>query len=185
MEVSLVMFKPNGQRKDFPLLNPRTILGRAESCDLRIPLLSVSRRHCELGVGDEGLTVRDLASSNGTYVNNERVNEAELNPGDRLVVGPVVFTVQIDGQPEEIQPVKTRGQVLAEQSHAGADDIVSLEEELAAELGDGGLDETNVSEFEAEPVAEVVDPMDALAAMGPEDEEEQEQQAEQQQGSQE
>jgi len=179
MEVCLVMFKPNGQRKDFPLQNSRTILGRAESCDLRIPLLSVSRRHCEVNLTDEVVSVRDLASSNGTYVNNQRVTEAELKPGDRLVIGPIVFTVQIDGQPEQIQPVKTRGQILAEQPHAPAEEIVSLEEELAAELGDGGLDETNVSE--GEPIAEVVDPMEVLEALTPEDEEEEEEEQEQQQ----
>ena len=103
MDVKLVMFKANGQRKDFPVINPTTVIGRAESCDLRVPLLSVSRRQCALTVTDEGVKIRDLASSNGTYINNQRINEVEVSAGDRLVIGPIVFTLQIGGQPEEIQ----------------------------------------------------------------------------------
>jgi len=121
MDVKLVMFKSNGQRKDFPLQRDVTVIGRGEKCDLQIPLVSVSRRHCELLLDAESLKVKDLASSNGTYVNNKRVNETSLKAGDRLVVGPIVFTVQIDGQPEEIHPVKTRGQKLAESGQGQED----------------------------------------------------------------
>ena len=191
MEVNLVMFKPNGRRKDFPLVNENTVIGRAEDCDLRIPLLSVSRRHCEITLSDNGATVRDLASSNGTYVNNQRANEADLEAGDRLVIGPIVFTVQIDGRPEEIQPVKTRGQVLAEGSHGGGEEV-DLDAEIAAGLEDSGaeesgLDETSVTTehpeiepseaeeivlSEAEGQAEEDDPLSALEAMASQNEEE-------------
>lgn len=114
MEIKLVMFKNDGQRKDFPVSGPTTAIGRGEDCGLRVPLLSVSRRHCELGLTDQGIKVKDLGSSNGTYVNNKRISgEMVLKAGDRLAVGPVVFTVQIDGWPEEIRPVKTKGQKMA------------------------------------------------------------------------
>jgi len=171
MEVNLVMFKPNGSRKNFPLLGSSTVVGRAEDCGLRIPLLSVSRRHCEIAVMGGKLTVKDLASSNGTYVNNQRVNEAELSPGDRLVIGPVVFTIQIDGKPEGVQQVKTRGQKLAEGSHAGAESPLDIDAEIAAELGneleDSGLDEVVLGEDTSVGPAESgdtdqADPMSAL-----------------------
>ena len=110
MEANLVMFKPDGQRKDIPVNSSTMVIGRGEDCELRVPLLSVSRRHCELTLESDKLSVKDLASSNGTYVNNERINEIGLNAGDRLVIGPVVFTIQIDGQPGDISPVKTRAQ---------------------------------------------------------------------------
>jgi len=184
METSLVMFKPNGQRKDFPLVNENTVIGRAEDCDLRIPLLSVSRRHCEITISESGVSVRDLASSNGTYVNNQRANEADLEAGDRLVIGPIVFTIQIDGQPEEIQPVKTRGQVLAEKSHAGTEQI-DLDAEIAAGLEDSGADdsamgETSVTSEQPEVVLseaedqgqEDEDPLSALEAMASQNEDE-------------
>jgi predicted component of type VI protein secretion system len=112
MDVNLIMFKNDGTRKDFALSRSKTVIGRGEQCALKIPLLSVSRRHCELIKG-QTLIVRDLASSNGTFVNNARVNEKELNAGDRLTIGPICFTVQIDGKPAEIKPVKAKPAVKA------------------------------------------------------------------------
>ena len=55
----------------------------------------------------EKLGVKDLGSSNGTYVNNGRVQEADMEAGDTLTVGPVIFTVVIDGKPEEVKPIRT------------------------------------------------------------------------------
>ncbi|MFA6133120.1 MAG: FHA domain-containing protein [Phycisphaerae bacterium] len=119
MDVRLVMFRNDGKRKDFPLTGASTVIGRGESCDLRVPLLSVSRRHCEVSVDGDEVMVRDLGSSNGTFVNNKKIGEQEMCAGDRLVVGPVVFTLQVNGEPEEIQPVKTKGQKLTESSLGG------------------------------------------------------------------
>ncbi len=161
MDVKLVYFKPNGQKKDFPLPKATTAIGRGEDCGLRVPLASVSRRHCELTLEGEALAVRDLASANGTYVNNERVTEKPLKAGDRLVVGPVVFTVQIDGVPEEIRPVKTRGQIMAE-AGAGTEDIVDLEADVIAG------DEADALATAAAAGEEDVDPIAALEALAAE-----------------
>lgn len=155
MDVKLVMFRPNGQRKDFPVMNPVTVIGRGDNCDLRVPLVSVSRRHCELRVQGGTLKVRDLASSNGTYVNNGRVTEVDLRAGDRLAVGPVVFTLQVDGRPEEIKPVKTKGQKLAE---AGQTPEVDVDADIVAQPGASTLADTE----------EDVDPIAALEAMASE-----------------
>jgi len=129
MDVKLVMFKADGERKDFPVTNEVTVVGRGEKCDLRVPLLSVSRRHCEVTVAGDEVKVKDLGSSNGTYVSNKRVTEAILNAGDRVVVGPVVFTIQIDGKPEEVQPPKVRSKSEApeEGDAGGVDEEVELE----------------------------------------------------------
>lgn len=108
VDVQFVMFKESGERKSFALHNETTIVGRREDCDIRIPLPEVSRRHAEINVSEDGVKLKDLGSANGTYVNNKRVEEKELVAGDHLVFGPIVFTVQIDGQPEDIKPVKTR-----------------------------------------------------------------------------
>jgi len=105
MDVVLVMFKDD-ERREFPLSSKRTILGRRPDCDLRIPTRDVSRRHCEIGPGEKRseLVVRDLGSSNGTYVNDKRIAETTLKPGDRLTVGPVTFVVRINGEPDKIKP---------------------------------------------------------------------------------
>jgi len=154
MDVKLVMFKPNGQRKDFEITKDLTVIGRSEDCTLRIPLASISRKHCELIRDEQGLRVRDLASSNGTYVNNQRVNETVLNPGDKLTVGPVVFTVQIDGVPEKITPVETK--ITETKAKSEQEEVIELadQEEIIPEITD-----------------EEIDPISALEALASESEE--------------
>lgn len=104
MDVSLVMVKSDGSSRDVKLDRDATIIGRDEAARLRIPLSSISRKHCEVRVdSDDGtVSVADLGSANGTYVNGKRVRQAELAPGDLLNVGPVVFVVRIDGHPKTI-----------------------------------------------------------------------------------
>lgn len=125
MDVSLVMFKADGTRREFPVKGDRLVIGRKNTCDLRIPLTSVSRQHCEIRIEDDQILLRDLGSSNGTFHNDTRVQEAQLAAGDELMIGPVVFTVVVDGEPAEIEPVHT---VLdAHDSHtAGPSDASSM-----------------------------------------------------------
>jgi len=146
MDVNLVMFKRDGQRKEFKIRHEATTIGRGEECTLRVPLLNVSRQHCELTKGQDELHVRDLGSSNGTYVNNKRIGEAALKGGDRLVIGPVVFTVQIDGVPQEIAPVKTQAQKAEDVVGGEEEDIIELEADVVAALSD---DSDPISALEA------------------------------------
>ncbi len=102
------MFKADGSRRDFPVVKPRIIVGRTNDCDLRIPLSSVSRQHCEFRLDGNQFKLHDLGSSNGTFRNNTRIaTETLLQAGDEIVIGPVVFTVVIDGKPSTIDPVRT------------------------------------------------------------------------------
>lgn len=105
MDVILVAFKSDGSRKEFRVHRGRCVIGRKPECDLRIPAGAVSRQHTEVVITGGKARVRDMGSSNGTFLNDVRVQEADLAPGDRLIVGPVVFVVQIDGQPSHIEPV--------------------------------------------------------------------------------
>jgi hypothetical protein len=95
------MFRNDGERRSFSVVRNMTVIGRREDCDLRIPVGDVSRKHCRLVRTDDGIRIEDLGSSNGTYVNGERIQESELNPGDTVGVGPVQFIIQIDGVPDE------------------------------------------------------------------------------------
>lgn len=107
MQIVLVMFRSDGQRRSFSIHKATTVIGRREDCDVRIPLGEISRKHCRLVRGDEGtLRVEDAGSSNGTYVNGKRVQQATLAAGDTLQIGPVAFVVQLDGVPadDDIQP---------------------------------------------------------------------------------
>ncbi len=114
MDVKLVMFKRDGQRRNFAITHKITTIGRGEDCTLRIPLMSISRQHCELTKSDDELRIRDLASSNGTYINNQRVDEAVLKAGDRITLGLATLTVQIDGKPEQVASAKTKAAEAAE-----------------------------------------------------------------------
>src|SRR5438105_3562493 len=68
-------------------------VGRAPRADFVIDAALVSRVHCRLTASDDQLEVEDLASTNGTYVNNKRVKRANLSTGDRLRVGRLELTV--------------------------------------------------------------------------------------------
>jgi pSer/pThr/pTyr-binding forkhead associated (FHA) protein len=68
-------------------------VGRAPRADFILDVALVSRLHCRLTAGDEQLEVFDLKSTNGTYVNDKRVEKAKLAKGDRLRIGRVEMTV--------------------------------------------------------------------------------------------
>jgi len=106
MQVVLVMFRADGERRSFSIVRDMTVVGRREDCDLRIPLGEVSRKHCRIIKDGDSIRLEDLGSSNGTYHNGQRCREATLGPGDTLQIGPVTFMVQIDGVPadEDMQP---------------------------------------------------------------------------------
>ena len=85
-----------GQRFD---INDKAILGREADCDITIPGTHLSRKHAELIVTGNKLLVRDLGSSNGTYVNNERITEIELKAGDEIRFD--VLSFRIEGPQEQ------------------------------------------------------------------------------------
>ena len=69
-------------------------VGRAPRADFIVDAALVSRVHCRLTAGEEQLEVMDLSSTNGTFVNDKRVERAKLTSGDRLRVGRVELTVE-------------------------------------------------------------------------------------------
>ena len=68
-------------------------VGRAPRADFILDVALVSRLHCRLTAGDDQLEVVDLKSTNGTYVNDQRIDSATLATGDRLRIGRVELTV--------------------------------------------------------------------------------------------
>jgi pSer/pThr/pTyr-binding forkhead associated (FHA) protein len=69
-------------------------LGRAPRADFNVDAALVSRLHCRLRATDDTLEVEDLKSTNGTFVNDQRVERAGLATGDRLRVGRMELTVE-------------------------------------------------------------------------------------------
>src|SRR5947199_4412603 len=110
-------------------------VGRAVASDLAIQDPTVSRRHAELELTGAGVRVRDLGSTNGTWLNGQRVSDAVAMPGSRLAFGKVDFEVR-----EESAPTQTPGPA------EGSLDATILRQvrvrgpaDIAAQLSDGPL----------------------------------------------
>jgi two-component system, NtrC family, response regulator HydG len=72
-------------------------LGSAPGCEVRLAGDGLSRRHARLLRTQEGLRIRDLESTNGTFLNNVRVVEAFVRPGDVIRLGSVVLATEEAG----------------------------------------------------------------------------------------
>ncbi|MHC4471327.1 MAG: DUF4388 domain-containing protein [Planctomycetota bacterium] len=79
-----------------PMVVPKSrdiVLGRGEECDFPIPSRGASRKHARIGYRGEDIVIKDLKSTNGTFVNGDKIEEERvLKPGDRINVGGAVLT---------------------------------------------------------------------------------------------
>jgi len=74
-----------------PLKPGETSIGRATSCDVVLPLPTVSSRHAKVAFAENAYHVVDERSANGTFVNGQRVARQLLCSGDELAVGGAKF----------------------------------------------------------------------------------------------
>lgn len=75
-----------------------TRAGRHPESDIFLDDITVSRRHVEITHAEGGrFTIRDVGSLNGTYVNRERIDEAELKPGDEVQIGKFKLVYLVAG----------------------------------------------------------------------------------------
>jgi len=107
MDFKLVLLKRDGGKKEFPLAGDKTMLGRSRQCDMAIPVVSVSRKHCRLESDGKVVKLRDLNSRNGTFVNDKRVKETSLQPGDSIKIGPLKFLLQTEKNRNSPKRTKT------------------------------------------------------------------------------
>ncbi len=82
-----------GRAHDLPL-DCALIIGRGDDCDIVLPTTSASRRHARIAPTATGATIIDQGSSNGTFVNDERIAERAIGPGDVITIGGVRLTVE-------------------------------------------------------------------------------------------
>jgi len=134
MDVKLVLIKNNGKHKMFSLSEGSTVLGRRHDCDLRIPLASVSRRHCQINLLHNSIKMRDLNSSNGTFVNGNSINETDIKAGDKIKIGPLNFILQVDGVPEEFS-VPSKPEVKKSVNEESEDALSGIFDESSADSG--------------------------------------------------
>ena len=106
MKLSLIVLTPGKtQGKAIPISLSQFLVGRDPHCQLRPASPLISNRHCALITRGGKVFVRDFDSTNGTFVNQERIRgERGLAHGDHLRLGPLEFRVEIVGPPEVDQP---------------------------------------------------------------------------------
>src|SRR5688572_11064013 len=75
----------------------KTTIGRLEDNTFQIAEQSVSSHHCEILLKGTDVIVRDLDSTNGTYINGEKISEKVLKPGQILRLGNVEARLETDG----------------------------------------------------------------------------------------
>ena len=71
---------------DIPLARDVVMIGRHPECDVRLDSLRISRRHCIITTEGEVVVIRDLGSTNGTWINGRRVAAGRVQPGDEVVI---------------------------------------------------------------------------------------------------
>jgi adenylate cyclase len=84
---------PVGGGDAIPLIRDKLVLGRRESCDIRLRFPNVSGEHCELAFQDGYWYIRDLNSTNGIKVNGFRTQHKLLHPGDQITVAKRHFVI--------------------------------------------------------------------------------------------
>ncbi len=81
------------EKSDY-IITEKTIIGRDPGCDIALSLDYLSRKHVSLEPINGKLIIEDLNSSNGTFVNGEKISKAELQPGDKIKLDVLTFEVR-------------------------------------------------------------------------------------------
>jgi pSer/pThr/pTyr-binding forkhead associated (FHA) protein len=134
MKVSLVVAEGAHQGKIIPIKLAKFVIGRDPQCHLRPSSASISKRHCVIVVKGDRVILRDLESTNGTFVNDQPLQgPTELHDEDRLKIGPLAFTVKLESGVSVDKPTPLPPPAAS-----------SEEDEIAAMLldlrGEGGAD---------------------------------------------
>jgi predicted component of type VI protein secretion system len=129
MKVSLVVASGAHEGRVIPLTGPQFLIGRDQQCHLRPASQAISKLHCAVTVRDGKVYVKDFGSTNGTLVNDNLVQNAEVpvQDGATLRVGPLDFRIQIavpapklDGTPLPSDSGETAAALAAVKAATGA-----------------------------------------------------------------
>lgn len=158
MAAILIILSGKHQGKRLTLPEGEAVIGRDETCQIRLATNEVSRQHCRLMCEGDHVVVHDLGSRNGTLINDVAIHgQAELQPGDILRVGPVAF--QLAGKKSAMAtPAKK----------SPSDD--SIMDWLADEEGESRSGDTTIVQRDpaiARPVAPIPIPEDLPAPLPP------------------
>ena len=95
----LVVLTQSLAGRSYDLATERTTVGRVEDNAFQIEEPSVSSRHCEILLRGGDIVIKDLNSTNGTFINGEKISEGVLKPGQTLRLGNVELKLDTPGAP--------------------------------------------------------------------------------------
>src|SRR5437588_2523713 len=116
------------QGGEFPLRMDREIIvGRSSELDMVLVEDMVSRKHAKITASGDQIVIQDLGSTNGTFVNGEKIKRARLKEGDRVLIGTSILKL-ISAQDAKNQLTGSRENVNAQleaisKSSAGKTDV--------------------------------------------------------------
>jgi pSer/pThr/pTyr-binding forkhead associated (FHA) protein len=125
---------------DIHLSGLLTIAGRHSGCDARLDSSRVSRRHCCLAVRCGEVLVRDLGSTNGTWVNDRRIKDSALRPGDVLGIAHLRFRLVMLGPAESggpCEPEPTAPEHVSDKEAALLDEVPPAVDAPSSRRSDG------------------------------------------------
>jgi pSer/pThr/pTyr-binding forkhead associated (FHA) protein len=91
------------QGGEFPMVpNKEIVVGRSSDLDMVLVEEMVSRKHARIAYENDAVVIEDLGSTNGTFVNGEKIKRAQLKEGDRVLIGTSILKVIVmDGSSHE------------------------------------------------------------------------------------
>ena len=121
------------QGGEFPLkLDKQVVIGRSSELDMVLVEDMVSRKHAKISVAEGRITIEDLGSTNGTFVNGEKVKQARLKEGDRILIGTSILKLVLQGAGgadlDEKQVKQKLEEVAAVQARRGSSMTGKIEE---------------------------------------------------------
>jgi len=146
MKVRLVINQGPHKGKEISVSSSSTFtVGRSSECQLRPASQAISKKHCTLEVRDDKCFVTDLDSTNGTYINDERIQgERELHNGQILKIGPLEFQVKfIQPTAPAAPPVEAPAE--AEETVEAPPPAAKPKKKVAARAAEENVDEEDVA----------------------------------------
>jgi pSer/pThr/pTyr-binding forkhead associated (FHA) protein len=90
------------QGGEFPLkMEKQIVIGRSSELDMVLVADMVSRKHAKITVASGKITIEDLGSTNGTFVNGEKIKQSRLKEGDRILIGTSILKLIHQGEDAE------------------------------------------------------------------------------------